>query len=257
MFYDQSEFDVRCEWGFSGVRLVGGSADVLIIVDTLSFSTCVDVAVSRGASVFPYRWKGEGAKEYAGQVGAELAVPRGEAGRFSLSPVSMLGVVEGTRIVLPSPNGSELTAEAESLGRIVIAGCFRNCQAVAKHAAARGKSIAVIPCGERWPDGTLRAAVEDLAAAGAIVASLRGTASPEALAAVATWNMAKDDVGAFLASCASGRELIERGFEKDVELAGQINVSAAVPILCERAYVRAGTQDPGGDSTTTLPVGTR
>jgi 2-phosphosulfolactate phosphatase len=238
-FYDQSKFTVRCEWGLAGIHWMGGAADVLIIVDALSFSTCVDVAVSRGAEVFPCRWKDDGAREYARQSGAELAVARGEAGRFSLSPVSMRDAIEGTRIVLPSPNGAELTMAAEKLGPIVLTGCFRNCQALAKYATARGKTVAVIPCGERWPDGTLRPAVEDLAAAGAIIANLPGAASPEALAAVSAWNSAKNDVAAFLKSCASGRELIERGFEKDVAIAAELNVSLAVPILRERAYIRS------------------
>jgi 2-phosphosulfolactate phosphatase len=249
MYYDQSKFDIRCEWGLSGVRLVGGSSDILIIVDALSFSTCVDVAVSRGAAVFPFRWKDERAKEYAEQLSADLAGSRGQTGRFSLSPVSMLSAGEGDRIILPSPNGSELTTEAASMGRTVIAGCFRNCRAVAQYAAARdaasrGKSIAVIACGERWPDGTLRPAVEDLAAAGAIIANLTGTASPEARAAVAAWNSARNALGEFLMTCASGRELVERGFKEDVEMAGEINVSAAVPTLHEGAYVRAGTANP-------------
>ncbi len=239
MFYDQSSFDVRCEWGLSGVRLVGNSTDVVIIVDALSFSTCVDVAISRGARIFPYRWKGEKAKEYAEQLRAELAVSRGQLGRFSLSPASMLEAFEGTKIVLPSPNGSELTTEAELMGCIVIAGCFRNSMVVAKYAVTQGQSIAVIPCGERWPDGTLRPAVEDLAAAGAIINQLPGTRSPEASVANGAWELAKDDVTGFLKSCASGRELIDRGFEEDVELAGQVNLSDAVPVLRERAYVRA------------------
>jgi 2-phosphosulfolactate phosphatase len=239
-FYDQSEFDIRCEWGLSGIRLVGVTADVLIFVDALSFSTCVDVAVSRGAEIFPCRWKDDIAIEYARQLGAELAVARGKAERFSLSPVSMRNAIEGTRIVLPSPNGAELTMVAEKLGPIVLTGCFRNCQAVAKYAAARGKTIAVIPCGERWPDGTLRHAVEDMAAAGAIIANLPGAPSPEARAAVSIWNSAKNDLAAFLKSCASGRELIERGFEEDVKIAGEVNASSAVPILRERAYIRAG-----------------
>jgi 2-phosphosulfolactate phosphatase len=238
LFYDQSKFDIRCEWGLPGIRLVGSSADVLIIVDVLSFSTCVDVAVSRGARVFPFRWKDESAQGYATQLGAELASPRGQEGKFSLSPVSMRNAVEGTRIVLSSPNGSELTMEAKAAGGIVLAGCFRNCQAVAKYAAERGRTIAVIASGEHWPDGTLRPAVEDIAAAGAIIAGLPGAPSPEASAAVAVWNFAKNDIRTFLTSCASGRELIERDFEEDVRIAGEVNVSAAVPILRERAYIR-------------------
>jgi 2-phosphosulfolactate phosphatase len=87
--------------------------------------------------------------------------------------------------------------------------------------------------------------VEDLAAAGAIIANLPGTHSPEASAAVAVWNAARNRLSDFLASCASGQELIERGFEEDVRIACEINVSAAVPMLHERAYIRVGTQDSG------------
>jgi 2-phosphosulfolactate phosphatase len=247
LFYDQSKFDIRFEWGLPGIRLVGGSVDVLIIVDALSFSTCVDLAVSHGAKVFPFRWKDESARDYAAQLSAELATSRGQKGKFSLSPISMRNAVEGIRIVLPSPNGSELTMEAQALGRIVLTGCFRNCQAVAKYAASRGKKVAVIASGERWPDGTLRPAVEDFAAAGAIIANLPGVASPEASAAVAVWNFAKRDVRAFLASCASGRELIERGFEEDVQIAGEVNASAAVPVLQEGAYIRQEDKKTGGE----------
>jgi len=238
MFYCQSNFKIRFEWGLAGIQLVAKDADVTVIVDTLSFSTCVDVAVARGASVFPCRWKDERAAEFAMQCSAELAVWRGQPGRFSLSPATMLNAVEGTRIVLPSPNGSELTLAAGSLGKTVIAGCLRNCRSVAEHVSAIGKSVAVIACGERWPDRTLRPAVEDLVAAGAIISNLSGTTSPEARTAIAAWESAKNDLGAFLKACASGVELIERKFENDVEMAGEVDVSTAIPIFHERAYTR-------------------
>jgi 2-phosphosulfolactate phosphatase len=238
LYYDQSKFDVRCEWGLPGIRLVGASADVLIVVDVLSFSTCVDVATSRGAQIFPFRWKDERAREYANQLGAELAGPRGRTPGFSLSPASMRNAVDGTRIVLPSPNGSELTMEAQALGRLVLTGCFRNCQVVAEYAAARGGTVAVIAAGERWPDGTLRPAAEDLAAAGAIIASLPGTLSSEAAAAAAVWSFSKSGIDSFLMSCVSGRELVERGFGEDVTIAGEVNASSTVPVLREGAYIR-------------------
>jgi 2-phosphosulfolactate phosphatase len=159
----------------------------------------------------------------------------------------MLNAVKGSKIVLPSPNGSALTMEAAALGRIVLSGCFRNCRAVAQYVQAHGKTMAIIPAGEHWPDGTMRPAVEDLAAAGAIIAKLdaeawSGKASPEASAALGAWNAAKDDLAAFLESCASGRELIERGFEEDVEIAAKLDVSATVPVLRQRAFVRADDQ---------------
>src|SRR5262249_13628034 len=156
--------------------------------------------------VFPYRWKGESAQQYAQQIGAELAASRGQPGKFSLSPASMLHARPGTKIVLPSPNGSQLTAQAESVGGTVLAGCFRNARAVAHYAQGQRKPITVVACGERWPDDTLRPAVEDLAAAGAIIAQLSGTASPEARVAAAAWELAQHDLTAFLKSCTSGRE---------------------------------------------------
>ncbi len=45
-YFDQSGFDVRCEWGLDGLAHVA-SAEVVIIVDVLSFTTTVEVAVSR------------------------------------------------------------------------------------------------------------------------------------------------------------------------------------------------------------------
>ena len=53
------------------------TSDVVIIVDVLSFSTCVDIATDRDATVFPYLWKDDRAHEFAIAVDAELAAPRG------------------------------------------------------------------------------------------------------------------------------------------------------------------------------------
>src|SRR5919205_362863 len=57
MIYDQQEFDIRCEWGAHGVAVLAPISDVIIIIDVLRFSTSVDVAVTQGAVVFPYRWR--------------------------------------------------------------------------------------------------------------------------------------------------------------------------------------------------------
>ncbi|HEX9987004.1 MAG TPA: 2-phosphosulfolactate phosphatase [Chloroflexia bacterium] len=237
MFYDQSEFDIRQEWGLRGVEVLAPISDVVIVVDVLSFSTCVDVAVGRGAAVYPCRWRDESAGEYAEAVEAILALPhRVAAGGYSLSPTSLMGIPEGTRLVLPSPNGSTLTLAAG--GTVTLAGCLRNARVVAEAAQGLRERIGVIAAGERWPDGSLRAAVEDLLGAGAIIHYLAGKKSPEAVVAEAAFVRVKEDLPGWLTQCSSGKELVERGFAGDVELAAELNASECVPILRDRAYVR-------------------
>ena len=108
MSMDQAAFDIRCEWGENGVSRLAPVSDVVIIVDVLSFSTCVDVTVGRGAVLYPYRWKDFSSKEFAESIGAELAGSRLSNSKYTLSPVSLLQIPPGTKLILPSPNGSTL-----------------------------------------------------------------------------------------------------------------------------------------------------
>ncbi len=233
MLFDQAEFDVRCEWGEQGVAQLAPISDVVVIVDVLSFSTCVEIAVSRGASVFPYRWHDESACAFAQSLQAELATKRG--GGYSLSPASLCAIPSGTRLVLPSPNGSTLSL---ATGKVpTLLGCLRNRAAVAQAALSYGSRIAIITCGERWADGSLRPAFEDLVGVGSIISCLTGTRSPEAAAALAAWQLAQLDLLPLLKQCASGKELSERGFAHDVELAAQLDSSTSVPVLQQGAFV--------------------
>lgn len=245
--FDQSEFEVRCEWGERGVALLAPISDAVIIVDVLSFSTCVDIAVSRGAAVYPYRFRDETAATFAASIGAELADARRNGSGFTLSPQSLLQIPKDARLVLPSPNGSALTLATASTP--TLAGCLRNARAVAQAARKFGRRIAVIPAGERWPPivavggwregGGLRPALEDLVGAGAIIAHLDGGLSPEARAALVAFQDAQAELGARLRQCSSGKELIERGFEEDVALAAELNASACAPLLVNGAYTRS------------------
>lgn len=242
MFFDQQEFDIRCEWGEHGVAVLGPISDVVVIVDVLSFSTSVDIAVDHGAVVFPYPWKDDRAIDFAVSVNAELAGPKRTNRRYSLSPASLLHIPPGTRLVLPSPNGATLTLAAQPTP--VLTGCLRNAQAVAAAAQKYGPKIAVIPAGERWQDDhSLRPAHEDLIGAGAIISHLRGKLSPEAVAAVAAFHEARPKLAEHLAQCSSGKELIARDFADDVSLAAELDTSRSVPVLVDAAYVRGEIND--------------
>lgn len=233
--FTQSEFDVRCEWGLPGVVQLTPGSDVVIIVDVLSFSSCVEIATAQGATIFPYR--GDDAAGFAASVNAELAGKWGE-GKYSLSPHSLLKLPAGLRLVLPSPNGSTLSLASGDTP--TLAGCLRNARAVAAAAQRYGQRISVIPAGERWrEDGSLRPAYEDWLGAGAILSHLGGRLSPEACAARAAFLDAGDDLPSRLAACASAKEHIERGFPQNVELVAALNVSECVPVLVDGAYQNA------------------
>jgi 2-phosphosulfolactate phosphatase len=214
-------------------------ADVVIVVDVLSFSTCVDIAVSRGGAIIPYPWNDPSAAVFAQYQGAEVGGSRGNS-RYSLSPASFLDAPPGLRCVLPSPNGGPVALRAVALGAIVVAACLRNVAAVAESVQGFGRTYNVIPAGERWRDGTLRRAVEDWAAAGAILHRLPGAKSPEALAAIGAFEQARRELRRFVADCGSGRDLIARGFERDVELAAEFNVSRHVPTYRGGAFAGMG-----------------
>lgn len=233
MDFDQAQFDVRCEWGVNGVLLLAPISDVIIIVDVLSFSTCIEIANSRGAIVYPYQWKDHTAKEFADSVGAELAEKRGS--RRSLSPASLLSMNPGTRLVLPSPNGSSLSLATVTTPTLTA--CLRNCRAVAFAAMRYGKRIAVVPAGEKWSDNSLRPAFEDFIGAGAVIHFLQGSLSPEAQSAVTAFRGVCNSIASLVHHCGSGQELIDRGFPQDVDLASEFDVSHCVPTLVDGAYL--------------------
>lgn len=232
--FDQSDYDVRCEWGEKGVSQLAPISDVVIIVDVLSFSTAVDVATSRGAVVYPYRWRDNSAYKFAESVSAEVADKTNRNG-YSLSPASLLQIPRGTRLVLPSPNGSQLTLMTGSV--VTIAGCLRNCEVVAESALGKGRKIAVIPAGERWRDNSLRPCFEDLVGAGAVIQYLSGTLSPEAGIALAAFLNAASNLHELMKRCSSGREKLAKSEASDLTIASDLNASDCVPMLTNGAYL--------------------
>jgi 2-phosphosulfolactate phosphatase len=231
---NQSDATIRCEWGEHGVALLAPISDVVIIVDVLSYSTCVEIATARGAIVFPYRWKDYSSEAFAAEVGAVLARSRGR-GLYSLSPESLREIPEGTRLVLPSPNGSTLSLATGS--KPTLTGCFRNAEAVARAARELGRGIAVIPAGERWPDGSLRPCIEDWLGAGALITHLTGILSPEATIARDAFRSALSNLEEVIRHCSSGKELAGMGYLRDVELASAYGSSQAVHRLVNGAFV--------------------
>ena len=144
--------------------------------------------------------------------------------------------------MLPSPNGSAIcSAVSAGSGQgvpSVVVGCLRIATAVARH--LRGAAhVGLVPAGERWRDGSLRPAYEDLVGAGAIADRLLAhdaavDLSPEAEAAALAFRALRP-----LEQCLSGVELVQRGWADDVRIASEVDVSSVVPVLVGGRFMAA------------------
>ncbi|ORJ19899.1 hypothetical protein BS639_17590 [Rouxiella silvae] len=163
----------------------------------------------------------------------------------TLSPQSLLRLTAKNRLVLPSPNGSVITFKAKALlaksacrKTAIFSASLRNLKVTAL-ACQRFSNILIVPCGEKWADGSLRPSLEDLTAAGGVIAQLKNRkASPEAQAAAAIYHAVTVEQ---LRQCSSAQELIERGFADDVSLCLTPNVSGVACQLVDDAFIAVPT----------------
>jgi len=247
---------VRLAWGRRGARDAAERGDILVVVDTLRFSTAAATAVHHGALIYPCATEEALYNALAQRVGGEVALHHAAAPtltRFSLSPRSFLTVELGVRVVLPSPNGSTC-AQYGSRAPALFVGTLINAQAVAGAVSyllngARHLNVTVLACGERWrtPDeeGALRFAVEDYLGAGAILSALPFSQAMEAQVCMTTFRAMRDQVDTALWECESGQELRGKGLGEDVRFAAQLNVYDTAPILRgERLEPFAANEEP-------------
>ena len=61
----QAAHRFRLDWGPTGAQAVAAGAEVAVVVDVLSFTTTLTVAVERGITVLPFAWRDERAPAYA------------------------------------------------------------------------------------------------------------------------------------------------------------------------------------------------
>jgi 2-phosphosulfolactate phosphatase len=240
----QAAYRLRFDWGLTGARALTEGArpgDVAVVVDVLSFTTTLCVAAEAGIDVYPYPWAAADAPAYAAKRGATLARGRRDgrgAGSVSLSPASFAGLADVERVVLPSPNGSAISFALADAGVTVVGASLRNATAAAGWLRGVTGRVSVVAAGERWPDRELRPAVEDLWGAGAVLSLLASEdASPEARMTAAAYDAVRAELATALSASAGGRELVDAGFARDVEIAAEVDASAVVPVLRGEAFV--------------------
>ncbi|WP_022901002.1 2-phosphosulfolactate phosphatase [Humibacter albus] len=255
----QQPYEVRFDWGRDGLRGIAQGAGVIVVVDAISFTTTVEMGVTLGLEVQPFdglRHEAE-QQDAVGAFGdARLAGRRGDPG-VSLSPSSMteqnVAAFGAARAVVPSLNGSRLTALAATFGVPVLAASLRNRTAVAQwiidyqRRLGRRAMVSIVAAGEVRADETLRFAVEDLLTAGAAVDALGkvgvDACSPEAAAACAAYTGLARGIRHMFSASVSGVELLEDDQRADIEVAFQTDVSTTVPVLVDGVYTDASPHD--------------
>jgi len=199
--FSQQTYQVRFEWGVEGADAVARDADVVVVVDVLTFTTRVDLALASGSAA-----PDPGPDTAAGALVARLADHRGTV---------VAGSLRNAKAV-----AAWFLAQQDSRGERL--------------------SIAVIGAGDRRPDGSTRFAVEDLLGAGSIIEELAQLGidanSPEAATAAAAFVGLRNATGHLLSASGSGRELSDAGSRDDVTLASKRNVSDLVPVLREFTF---------------------
>jgi len=201
---------VRFEWGERGLRALAQAARVFV------WWTCCasrpacrwHVRAARRCSRFP--WKDARVAAYAAERRALVA---GAGERYSLSPASLAG----------SPRERGSCCVAEWLGALVRGGGARRGprrlpaqrEARSRARGRAGRPVAVIAAASAGPTGACARARGQLGA-GAVIARLPGTLSPEARHARAAFELASRDLEARCAAARRRDPLLDTRWANDL-----------------------------------------
>jgi 2-phosphosulfolactate phosphatase len=235
---------LKIDWSIYGLEYALRRKDIVIIVDTLRFSTSTVTAVANGFTIYAASDSETGAA-CAKRFDAILSGKPGEA-RFTISPSSYVDVKnqENRKVVLYSPNGAAC-AEMIKGNSIAYIGCFLNAKAVAEHVCTKAvhekKDVTIIAAGEQRSvdtgerivyeknDSYRVFAVEDYLAAGAIISYSHIDKNPETKVCERAFITSKHDLEDLLMYSFSGRYLLQHGLKSDVQHAAQLNTYNIVP----------------------------
>ena len=160
-------------------------------------------------------------------------------GRFSLSPLTYVGIEPLTKIVLASPNGAHCSQYGEAV-KYLFAGCLLNAAAVGRHVNnlldTTDYCVTVIAAGEKWaeslaPNEQMRMAIEDYLGAGSILANLKYDKSAEAQVWKMRFYHVRTKLSIFSGTAKADANSRAKGFGADVTYCAQLDKYNAVACL--------------------------
>ncbi|MCF7810108.1 2-phosphosulfolactate phosphatase [bacterium] len=238
--HGQIDYKCRFDWGSEGAASAAERGDIIVIVDTLSFSTSVVTAVHNGGIIYPAVDQDD-LLEIAGRIDAVKAVQRSKVpseGRFSLSPETFIELEAETSVILASPNGASCCRAAKSASNVFVASLI-NAEAMGKTLERimdlTGSNVTLIACGEQLQSGLdnpgIRFAIEDMLAVGAILSYILKDKSPEAQVCEAAFGAIEHFIDEMIWDSISGRELRSSGFGHDVNYSARMNIIDTVAAM--------------------------
>jgi 2-phosphosulfolactate phosphatase len=237
---------------FDPAALRGG---VAVIIDVLRASTTIVHALAAGAKQVIPCGEVPQAEELARRfppgtvlLGGERAGTRIPGFDLDNSPLNYTpDVLQGKNLIFTTTNGTRALLRAEQAGRIVI-GAFVNLQAVVRLLLEDGRPVHLVCAGT---DGGVTA--EDALFAGAVAHNLykaAGGAAPvddECMLALEFFEARGKPPEKFretLRSSRGGRNLVELGFDADIERAGQCDLFDIVPEACRNGHWSIEIRNP-------------
>lgn len=205
---------------------------VCVLIDVLRATSVIVTALANGAAhvrpVLTVRQASEQKNTNTLICGERKSVkPRG----FDLgnSPLEYSRrTVEGKNIVLTTTNGTRAIERIRCEN--LYAASFLNLSAVVRRLQSCER-ITVVCAGHRG-----RVALEDVLCAGAIVTMVRSQKKTDsAFIAESVWRSIRS-IHETLSNCEHGKELIEKGFSKDVEFCSNIDLYHIVPVFRDGAF---------------------
>jgi 2-phosphosulfolactate phosphatase len=207
---------------------------IVVVVDILRASTTIVSALENGAkSVIPVSSieKATELKKYGFPVAAERDGSILSFADFGNSAFAFQnGEVKGEKLVFTTTNGTVAIEKGKELGELVV-GAFSNLSALAGWIAEQDRNVIILCSG--WKNNFC---LEDTLFAGALLEKLLQLKAynihcDSAFAAIDLWNVAKNDLLAYIEKATHRERLRVLGVDDVLEYSFTMDTSRVVPVL--------------------------
>lgn len=216
---------------------------IVVVIDVLRATSSITYGIENGAAAIIPVMRVEDCANYAGKGYLLAAERNGEVVPgydFGNSPFSYTAdKVAGKTIVLTTTNGTKAMRMAQERAAQVIVGSFLNLSAICQYLIGENKDVLLLCAG--WKDNFN---LEDTLYAGAVAQQLQGTFSlndDASVAAIDMYELAKDNLRAYLQKSSHSHRLVKLNIEADVQFCLNIDSCKCVPILREEKILQLST----------------